>query len=110
MPNYEIDCPTCHTPGVIVETGFDHNYGADADGNRGISIETIEVTDSRCECDFEDDAILWETVKAHNSLEDEPDFGFDEIPMSDDYPFLIDRELTEILGLETEHNMKTTSD
>jgi len=102
MPNYEIDCPNCHTPGLIVETGYDHNYGADADGNRGISIETIEVIDSRCECDFDDDAILWEALKNQNSLEDEPDFGFEEVPNGNDYPFLDDRDLRESLGLAME--------
>lgn len=48
-----LKCPYCGAD-VQVETVVDHNYGADADGNRGVTMAFTEVVSQDCDCDLDD--------------------------------------------------------
>lgn len=49
----ETNCPYCNE--TVKLTAFtDHNYGADADGNRGRSMTFFDIVEQDCDCDLSD--------------------------------------------------------
>jgi len=74
---------------VTVEGSHDPDYGADADGNRGVSMWFIE--DHSYEADEELNAEEKKEVDALvDSLVDEEEWDFDSADEDDDYEFDID--------------------
>lgn len=68
-----VECPACK--GEVAMTISRDNYGADADGNRGMWVDEAEVIYARCGCDWTDaqyEQMSQAAIKA--SYEDEADF------------------------------------
>lgn len=57
-----VNCPECDDE-IIVTVNFNANYGADADGNRGVSRDEVELAEHGCDLteeqieELEDEAI-----------------------------------------------------
>ena len=70
------ECPNCKEFTIEVDVEVDHNYGADADGNRGGYAVFAEITGQDCDCeltDAEQEMVCNEACEAYENGDDYDD-------------------------------------